>query len=108
MAAITAASVKALREKTGLPMMDCKKALQESDGNVDDAIELLRKAGKKTMEKRAGRSTSSGRIANLLRSFRSGRNDYRAAMRIGPGCHKRKIRRVGEQLGKTVGYRPRC
>jgi elongation factor Ts len=63
MAAITAASVKELREKTGLPMMDCKKALQESEGDVEGAIELLRKAGKKTMEKRAGRSTSSGRIA---------------------------------------------
>ncbi len=63
MAAITAASVKALREKTGLPMMECKKALQEADGDVDQAVEVLRKAGKKTMEKRAGRSTESGRIA---------------------------------------------
>lgn len=63
MAPITAASVKALREKTGLPMMGCKKALQEADGDLDKAIELLRKAGKQTMEKRAGRATSCGRIA---------------------------------------------
>lgn len=62
MGAITAAAVKALREKTGLPMMDCKKALTEADGNEEKAIELLRKAGKQTMEKRAGRTTSSGRI----------------------------------------------
>ncbi len=63
MAEITAAAVKTLRERTGLPMMDCKKALQESEGDLDGAIEILRKAGKKTMEKRAGRATSSGRIA---------------------------------------------
>lgn len=63
MAEITAAAVKALREKTGLPMMDCKRALQDAGGDRDKAIELLRKAGAKTMEKRAGRATSAGRIA---------------------------------------------
>ena len=63
MAGITAAAVKALRERTGLPMMDCKKALQEADGDLDKAVELLRKAGMKTMEKRAGRATSCGRMA---------------------------------------------
>jgi len=63
MAGITAADVKALRDKTGLPMMDCKRALQEADGDQDKAIELLRKAGAKTMEKRAGRETSAGRVA---------------------------------------------
>ena len=60
---ITAQAVKDLRERTGLPMMDCKRALQESGGDAEKAIELLRKEGKKTMEKRAGRTTSSGRIA---------------------------------------------
>lgn len=63
MAEISAADVKALRERTGLPMMDCKKALHDAQGNVDKAVELLRKAGAKLMEKRAGRSTISGRIA---------------------------------------------
>jgi elongation factor Ts len=63
MAEITAADVKALREQTGLPMMDCKRALQEAEGDRPKAIELLRKAGAKTMEKRAGRMTSAGRIA---------------------------------------------
>jgi len=63
MAEITAGAVKALREKTGLPMMDCKKALQEAAGDLDKAVEILRKAGKQTMEKRAGRATSCGRIA---------------------------------------------
>ena len=63
MAQITAAAVKELRDKTALPMMDCKRALQEAGGEVDKAVELLRKAGAKTMEKRAGRATSAGRIA---------------------------------------------
>ncbi|MGL4941962.1 MAG: translation elongation factor Ts [Thermoguttaceae bacterium] len=60
---ITAAQVKAFRDRTGLPMMECKKALQEAEGNEDAAIEILRKAGKKTTEKRADRETDAGRIA---------------------------------------------
>ena len=63
MAEITAAAVKSLREKTGLPMMECKKALTEAGGDEAKAIELLRKAGQKTAEKQAGRKTASGRIA---------------------------------------------
>lgn len=63
MAEITAAAVMALREKTGLPMMDCKKALQEAGGNQEAAIEALRKQGIKTAESRVGRETSEGRIA---------------------------------------------
>ncbi len=63
MANITAAAVKSLRERTGLPMMDCKKALQEVDGDEDAAVEMLRKAGRQTMDKRAGRETSTGRVA---------------------------------------------
>lgn len=62
MAEITAAAVKALREKTGLPMMDCKQALQENGGDMEQAVDWLRKKGLKTMEKRAGRETSFGRI----------------------------------------------
>jgi len=63
MAEITAAAVKSLREKTGLPMMDCKRALEEAQGDQEKAIESLRKAGAKTMEKRSGRSTIAGRVA---------------------------------------------
>jgi elongation factor Ts len=63
MGEITAAAVKSLREKTGLPMMDCKRALQEAGGDPEKAVELLRKAGAKTMEKRSGRETTAGRIA---------------------------------------------
>lgn len=63
MTEITAAAVRALRDKTGLPMMDCKRALQEARGDQPKALELLRKAGMKTMQKRVGRETSFGRIA---------------------------------------------
>ena len=66
MANITAAAVKSLRERTGLPMMDCKKALQESGGDEEAAIEALRKAGKQTMDKRSDRETSTGRVAIYL------------------------------------------
>ena len=59
---ITAASVKELRERTGLPMMDCKKALAECDGDQEAAVDWLRKQGLKTMEKRSGRETSFGRM----------------------------------------------
>ncbi len=62
MPAITAAAVKSLRERTGLPMMDCKKALTECDGDEEAAIDWLRKQGLKTMEKRSGRETSFGRM----------------------------------------------
>ena len=62
MAAITASAVKELREKTGLPMMDCKKALQESAGDQQAAVEWLRKRGGQIQDKRAGRETSFGRM----------------------------------------------
>lgn len=59
---ITAATVRALRERTGLPMMDCKKALTECQGDEEAAVDWLRKQGLKTMEKRSGRETSFGRM----------------------------------------------
>ena len=60
---ISAAIVKAFRDKTGLPMMDCKKALVEANGDEEKAIEILRKAGAKTMAARTDRETEAGRIA---------------------------------------------
>lgn len=60
---ISAAQVKAFRDKTGLGMMECKKALVEAKGDEDLAIEILRKSGAKTMAARADRETEAGRIA---------------------------------------------
>ncbi len=62
MTQITAQSVRMLREKTGLGMMDCKKALQETGGDSEKAIEYLRKQGLSAVQKRAGRDASEGLI----------------------------------------------
>ncbi|MFC1580106.1 translation elongation factor Ts [Thermodesulfobacteriota bacterium] len=59
---ITASLVKELREKTGVGMMDCKKALKETDGEIDLAIDYLRKKGIATAQKRGGRATSEGQV----------------------------------------------
>lgn len=58
--AITAAMVKELREMTGAGMMDCKKALNETNGDMDEAVEYLRKNGQAKAEKKAGRIAAEG------------------------------------------------
>ena len=58
--AITAAMVKELREMTGAGMMDCKKALNETNGNIDEAVEFLRKHGQAKAEKKASRIAAEG------------------------------------------------
>lgn len=60
MAKVTAAQVKELRERTGLGMMECKKALVATEGNIDQAIEDLRKSGQAKAEKKAGRVAAEG------------------------------------------------
>ncbi|MBN2592567.1 MAG: elongation factor Ts [Sedimentisphaerales bacterium] len=62
MADISAALVVKLRKMSGQGMMDCKKALQETDGDVEKAMDLLRKKGLATLAKRAGRDTSEGLV----------------------------------------------
>src|ERR1700733_15256441 len=62
MANISAAQVKELREKTGAPMMDCKTALTEAKGILEDAIVLLRKKGVSVAAKKATRVTSEGSV----------------------------------------------
>ena len=66
MANINAAMVKQLREKTGAGMMDCKNALSEVEGDIEKAIELLRKKGLATAQKRAGRALSEGAIQSYI------------------------------------------
>jgi elongation factor Ts len=64
--AITAEQVKALRDKTGAGMMECKAALTEANGNLDEAITLLRKRGLAQAQKRAGRTTSQGVVGSYI------------------------------------------
>ena len=63
---ISADQVKALRDRTGAGMMDCKRALQETDGDIDKAIELLREKGLASAAKRAGRTADQGRIGSYI------------------------------------------
>jgi elongation factor Ts len=64
--AVTAADVKALRDRTGAAMMDCKSALAESDGDVDRAIEILRVKGQASAAKREGRGTEEGVVSSYI------------------------------------------
>jgi elongation factor Ts len=61
--AVSAADVKALRERTGAPMMDVKHALEEAEGDEQKAIEILRKKGAASAAKRSGRGTAEGVVA---------------------------------------------
>jgi elongation factor Ts len=63
---ISAADVKALRDRTGAGMMDCKAALQEAGGDTEKAIEILRKKGAASAAKRGGRSTSEGVVVSYI------------------------------------------
>ena len=63
MAAISASMVKDLRDKTGAGMMDCKAALKETDGDVEAAVDWLRKKGLSKAAKKAGRAAAEGLVA---------------------------------------------
>ncbi len=66
MSQITAQLVKELRERTGAGMMDCKKALQETEANMEEAIQFLRKKGLKSVEKRAGKVAAEGTVFSYI------------------------------------------
>ena len=106
MAEITAAAVKSLRERTGLPMMDCKKALAETGGDEEAAVEALRKKGIKTQETKIGtRDTSSGRMG-IYTDFDNGV----AAMielqcESAPVASHEEFITLANDLAKTVGHR---
>jgi elongation factor Ts len=65
---ITPEQVRTLRDKTGAGIMECKEALNASGGNVDAAVDFLRKKGLKTAEKKAGRATANGLIGHYIHS----------------------------------------
>src|SRR5437016_11638006 len=66
MAEITAGNIKALQEKTGAGMMECKKALIEADGNEDRAIEVLRERGLASAKKKEGRVAAEGVVGSYI------------------------------------------
>ena len=66
MSTVSASDVKALRDRTGAGMMDCKAALAEAQGDLDRAIEILRVRGQASAAKRSGRATSEGVVASYI------------------------------------------
>jgi elongation factor Ts len=66
MTTISATLVKQLREKTGAGMMDCKQALTECEGDIDNAVDFLRKKGLATAQKRAGRAMTEGTVQSYI------------------------------------------
>lgn len=78
MAEISAASVMKLRKMSGQGMMDCKKALTETDGDVDKALDVLRKKGVATLAKRSERETSNGRV--VCKTSADGKSTVMAAL----------------------------
>ena len=109
MAEISATAVKSLREQTGLPLMECKRALTETAGDVAAAIEYLRKAGKAKMVGRAADRDDLLRAAGRLRQHRApGRLDRRVPLRVGPGGRRNEefvklAHNLAEQLALGAG-----
>jgi len=97
---ISAKSVKALRDKTGAGMMDCKRAIGDADGDVEKAIELLRERGLAKAGKRGGRATSEGAVSIAI--------DARVAAMVEVGCETDFVARTdlfvefGTQLAEAV------
>src|SRR5436305_7109109 len=96
--ATTAKDVAALRERTGAGMMDCKKALEETSGDLDKAVELLRSKGAAKADKRAGRQTKEGMIANYIH------HNGKIAVLVEINCETDFVARTEDfqQLGKSI------
>ncbi|MDO4574450.1 MAG: translation elongation factor Ts [Planctomycetia bacterium] len=103
--AITAAAVKAFREKTGLPMMDCKRALTEADGDEDAAMEILRKKGlAKMTEKIAERTTEEGVIAIASENGSTGMVEL--LCESAPVASNADFLQLAEDIAKVVAMNP--
>jgi elongation factor Ts len=95
---ITAKDVAALRERTGAGMMDCKKALEETNGDLDKAVELLRSKGAAKAEKRSGRQTKEGVIGSYIH------HNGKIAVLVEINCETDFVARTEDfqQLGKSL------
>ena len=96
--AITAKEVAALREKTGAGMMDCKKALEETNGDLAKAVELLRSKGAAKAETRSGRQTKEGVIGTYVH------HNGKIAVLVEINCETDFVARTDDfqQLGKSL------
>ncbi len=96
--AISAKDIAALRERTGAGMMDCKKALEETGGDLDKAVELLRSKGAAKADKRAGRQTKEGVIGSYIH------HNGKIAVLVEINCETDFVARTEDfqQLGKYL------
>jgi elongation factor Ts len=92
MTEISAALVKELRDQTGAPMMDCKRALQETNGDIEAAKRVLRERGVASAQKRAGRETSEGKVG-----YRIGDEGVRGTI-VAVGCETEPVSNNDEFL----------
>jgi elongation factor Ts len=97
MAAISASLVKELRDKTGAGMMDCKRALEDTNGDLESAVVLLREKGMATAAKRAGRETSEGKVAHRLA------DDGSRGTMVAVGCETEPVSNNDEFLAFAQG-----
>jgi elongation factor Ts len=88
--AISASDVKKLRDQTGAGMMDCKNALEEANGNIEEAVTILRKKGLATAAKKAGRTTSEGLIGHSLAA------DHQAGVLVEVNCESDFVARTDD------------
>ena len=92
--AISATDVKALRDRTGAGMMDCKAALTEANGDMEEAITILRKKGMAQVAKKAGRAMKEGLVGVRLNADAHRRRDRRGELRVRlRGAHATTSRR---------------
>jgi elongation factor Ts len=96
--ATTAKDVAALRERTGAGMMDCKKALDETNGDIDKAVEVLRSKGAAKADKRAGRQTKEGVVASYIH------HNGKVAVLVEINCETDFVARTDDfqQLGEHI------
>src|SRR4051812_16174703 len=96
--AISAKEVGELRNRTGAGMMDCKKALEETSGDIDKAVELLRSKGAAKAEKRSGRQTKEGMISTYVH------HNGKLAVLVELNCETDFVARTDDfqQLGKWI------
>ena len=106
MAEITAAAVMALRDKTGLPMMECKKALLECGGNTEQAVEWLRKQGVKTQAMRADRETSTGRLAVYADPAKNVGSIIELKCESAPVANSPDFKALAEDIATTLALGP--
>lgn len=102
MADITAAAVKALRDLTDLPMMDCKRALVEADGDQDKAVAILKESFKKVELKRQDNATEQGRIFIQIKDDGSQASIVEMQCESAPVAGSEDFVNLGEQLAKQL------